>query len=131
MTSEAGGGASPVRRLPALVLIVVVVALAGLVDHAVGRPRAAGSVVSAGMPVSPPAGALSSTWYCVGGSAGGGSPADTSFVVANAGRTPRTGSITIVSSQGGTDRGPLNVPPAGRAVGRAPGLAEGPREALP
>src|SRR5439155_3635742 len=61
-----------------------------------------------------------------GGSPGGGSPADTSFVVASAGGTPRTGAITIVSSQGGTRQGPLNVPAAGRAVVRAQDLLKGP-----
>ena len=114
------------RRLPALLVLVVLVALAALVDNSVARPKTSARTVAAGGPVSAPAGALSSTWYCVGGSAGAASPADTSFVVANTGTSKRSGSITVVSSQGGNRVAPLTVPPAGRVAVRAQDLMKGP-----
>ena len=112
--------------MPALLVLVAVVTVAALVDHSVGRPRAATSAVIAGAPQSAPAGALSSTWYCLGGSSGPASPADTSFVVANAGGTVRSGTITIVSDTGDTRRGPLTVPAAGRVVVRAQDVLKAP-----
>jgi hypothetical protein len=115
-----------VHRLPVLLLLVAVLSVAGLVDHSVRRPRVASRTVSAGMPQSAPADALSSTWYCVGGSSGTGTPNDTSFIVANAGGTPRKGTITIVSAKRDTRRGPLDVPAAGRVVVRAQDLLKGP-----
>ena len=62
------------RRWPALLVLLLVVVAAGFVDHSFGRPKAAVRTTAGSMPVAPPARALSSTWYCAGGtSTSGGS----------------------------------------------------------
>jgi hypothetical protein len=91
------------RRLPALVLLVA--ALAALVafgreGHG-ARPPAFGQVRADALPSADPAGALSSTWYCAGGTAEAGALADLTVVVANVGRTSRTGTVTWIPTGGG------------------------------
>jgi hypothetical protein len=91
------------RRAPALVVIVAV--LVGLValganGHdprtvSYGRPEAAP------MPQADPAGALSSTWYCAGGTAQDGGFANLVVVVANLGDARRSGTVTWIPTGGG------------------------------
>jgi hypothetical protein len=71
------------------------------------------------MPVAPPAGALSSTWYCTGGTAVANGGADLTVSVVNAGRTDRSGTVTFVSSDGQSRPVPVQVPAAGRTSLRA------------
>src|SRR5205085_6335583 len=73
------------RRWPALLVLLVVVVAAGFVDHSFGRPKATVRATAGAMPVAPPAGALSSTWYCAGGTAASGGGADMGVAVVNDG----------------------------------------------
>ncbi|TMK87130.1 MAG: hypothetical protein E6G57_11215 [Actinobacteria bacterium] len=71
------------RRWPALLVLLLVVVAAGFVDHSFARPKAAVGTTAGSMPVAPPARALSSTWYCAGGTAATGGSADMSVAVVN------------------------------------------------
>ncbi|MCU1381036.1 MAG: hypothetical protein JWN29_4019 [Acidimicrobiales bacterium] len=91
------------RRLPALAVIVSVLALLvvfGTEGHATRTP-AFGRVNADVMPAADPAGALSSTWYCAGGTATAGGVANLTVVVANVGASPRTGTVTWIPTGGG------------------------------
>jgi hypothetical protein len=105
-----------VRRWPALLVLLVVIVAAGFVDHSFARPSAAVRTTAASMPVSPPANALSSTWYCAGGTAAPGGGADMGVAVVNTGDEQRTGTVTFVPSQGAPKSVPVVVPPASRIV---------------
>ncbi|MCU1449899.1 MAG: hypothetical protein JWP02_2069 [Acidimicrobiales bacterium] len=108
-----------IRRLPAVLAIVAVLIAAGFVDGRFGRPHASGRAVVETMPIAAPAGALSSTWYCTGGTAVPNGAADLSVSIVNAGRTARTGTVTFVSSDGQSRAVPVRVPAASRAAVRA------------
>jgi hypothetical protein len=91
------------RRAPALVVIVAVLAALvalGANGHDArtvryGRPE------PAPLPQADPAAALSSTWYCAGGTAEAGGVADLTVVVANVGDSRRTGTVTWIPTGGG------------------------------
>jgi uncharacterized protein DUF5719 len=104
------------RRLPALVVLVALVAVGALVDRNVGHPRAVAVTASAPMPVATPASALSSTWYCTGGTAAPQRGADALVVLANTGSRARSGTVTFFPNQGGSKGVPVRVEPASRAV---------------
>jgi hypothetical protein len=108
-----------VRRAPALLVLLVVIVAAGFVDHSFGRPKASVRTTSGNEPVAPPANALSSTWYCAGGSADPKGTADMSVAVLNTGDQTRTGSITFIPNQGDTKSVPVSIPANSRAVYRA------------
>jgi hypothetical protein len=108
-----------VRRAPAVLVLLAVIVAAGFVDHSFGRPKAAVQTTAGSMPVAPPASALSSTWYCAGGSAASSGTADMSVAVVNDGQDPRTGTITFTPNQGDPKSVPVTVPPSSRAVFRA------------
>src|SRR5947208_4555239 len=108
-----------VRRAPALLVLLAVIVAAGFVDHSFGRPRAAVHTTAGSMPVAPPANALSSTWYCAGGTAAPGGGADMGVAVVNTADDPRTGTVTFVPSQGDPKTVPITVPPATRVIVRA------------
>jgi hypothetical protein len=108
-----------VRRAPAVVALLAVLVVAGFVDHTFGRPHTTVRSATETMPVAPPANALSSTWYCAGGTAAAGGGADLSVVIVNAGPRERTGTVTFVPNQGQTTTVPVTVTPAARVVLRA------------
>jgi len=108
-----------VRRAPALIVLLVVIVAAGFVDHNFARPRASARTTAAGMPVAPPANALSSTWYCAGGTAAAGGGADMAVVVVNTADEARTGTVTFVPNQGDPKTVPVSIPPSSRVVLRA------------
>ncbi|MBV8303671.1 MAG: hypothetical protein JOZ04_05640 [Acidimicrobiia bacterium] len=117
---------SVVRRWPALLVLLVLLVAAGFVDHSFSRPTAAVGTAAAGMPVAPPAGALSSTWYCAGGTADPNGTADMSVAVANDGDDTRTGTITFTPSQGDPKSVAVSIPAASRAVFRAQDAVKAP-----
>ncbi|MCU1376260.1 MAG: hypothetical protein JWO68_3546 [Actinomycetia bacterium] len=91
------------RRFPALVLIVAVLAALvafGSEGHG-SRTPAFGRVRTDVLPTADPAGALASTWYCAGGTATTGAEANLTVVVANVGRSTRTGTVTWIPTGGG------------------------------
>jgi hypothetical protein len=108
-----------VRRAPALLVLLAVIVAAGFVDHSFGRPSAAVRTTASGTPVAPPASALSSTWYCAGGTAAPGGGADMTVTVLNTGDDTRTGTITFIPNQGDPKPVPITIPGSSRAVFRA------------
>src|SRR3954454_15014282 len=119
-------GDAVVRRAPALLVILAVILAAGFIDHSFGRPKAAVRATAGSMPVAPPAKALSSTWYCAGGSATSGGSADMSVAVVNDGGDARTGTITFTPNQGEPKSVPVTIPAASRAVFRAQDAVKAP-----
>jgi len=101
-----------VKRWPALVLIPGLLVAALLFDQRAdterarrARSAAPGSVAESSdltlsMAVGSPADALSSAWFCAGGTSNPGGIADHAVVVSNPTATPAVGSITAVPSEG-------------------------------
>ncbi len=91
-------------RWPAVIILAALIVAAWVVDE--DHERETTRSVDADtpleamgfLPVAPPADALSSTWYCAGGTAGEDSRADTSIVVANGTDTEMDGTATIFPS---------------------------------
>lgn len=101
------------RRTPVLVAMVVLLAAGGYADRA-SPDRPAVSAAAAGralMPSAAPAGALSSSWFCVGATAGEGSVADGVVEVANPTDRQASGTLTVVPVSGRTAAVPLVVQP--------------------
>lgn len=91
------------RRLPALVVIVAVLAILlalGANGHEAGAPSF-GRVGAATMPQADPSGTLSSTWYCAGGTALPDGEANLVVVLANIGDQRRSGTVTWIPTGGG------------------------------
>jgi hypothetical protein len=89
-------------RWPAVVILAGLVVAAWVIDkdHEREQPHAESAQdtpleAQGFMPVAPPEDALSSTWYCAGGTADEDGDADTSIIVANATDRELTGSVTI------------------------------------
>lgn len=98
-------------RLTSLVLLAAAIAGGFAIEASdegtPGRTGAAGPTVEAGvaMPAARPAGSLSSTWYCAGGTATEGSFADHVIILANPTTEPRTATVTALT-------GPIAEAPA-------------------
>jgi hypothetical protein len=100
-----------VRRLPVVAAVAALLVGGGVADRA-DRPAAdvpAAAAARAVMPTAPPAGALSSTWFCVGATADAGGRADGVVSVANPTERPVTGTVTVVPVAGETKAVPLTV----------------------
>lgn len=88
-------------RWPAVIILGALLAGAWIIDR--DHERDTGEAVAAEtpleargfLPVSAPDDALTSTWYCAGGTAGGDDRADTTIVVANATDRELRGSVTV------------------------------------
>jgi hypothetical protein len=119
-------GDSIARRWPALLVLLVIIVAAGFVDHSFGRPKATVHAAAGAMPVAAPASALSSTWYCAGGTATSGGGADTGVAVVNDGNRTRTGTITFTPSQGDPKSVPITIGAASRVVVRAQDAVKAP-----
>ncbi len=115
-----------VRRIPALLALVVAIAAAGFVDHSFHRPKVTVQAASGSAALAAPANALSSTWYCAGGTSAQGGGADVDVAVANAGTTARSGTITFIPDQGQPKSVPVKVAAASRAVFRAQDVVKAP-----
>ncbi|HEX2040383.1 MAG TPA: DUF5719 family protein [Acidimicrobiales bacterium] len=104
------------RRTPVLLGLAAVLAGGAALDR-VERPETpvVGTVGTEEMPVAAPASALSSTWYCAGGSGQADSAFHSFVTVANPGEEPITGSVTVVPEQGDPKVVPLSVPAFGSA----------------
>jgi hypothetical protein len=94
--------------------VVVVVVLSAFVDRSTtsattSGAKAAASVSATAMPLSAPAAALSSSWFCAGAVGTPAHLADGSLVVANAGSRALTGTVTFVPSSGASTTRPLAV----------------------
>ncbi len=96
----------PSPRLPALLVIAGAVAgglvLAASDDPAASPSRPGGErTIEAGvaMPAARPAGSLSSTWYCAGGTGEPDSLADHTVIIENIGAEPLTAALTVLAGE--------------------------------
>jgi hypothetical protein len=98
------------RRAPVVVGLGLVLLGAAVADRA-DRPDApvVGTVGTEEMPTAAPASALSSTWYCAGGSGQADSAFSSAVVVANPGEETIEGTVTVVPDQGDPKTVPLVV----------------------
>lgn len=140
-----------VSRWPAVVVLVALVVGAWVVDRDHERDQSAGGDTTTPLeaegylPVSAPDDALTSTWYCPGGTASAGGRADTTIVVANATDRELNGSATIFPSipsqlvpeedlagtPGATTTTTTTTEPPTTTTGTTPGTASTTTTALP
>lgn len=94
-------GRSSPRRIAVLAAVAALLGAGGAADALVASPAspAAAAAPRAGATVGSPA-ALSSTWYCAGGTASGSGQAEATIVIANLAPRPVTGAIAAVGSSG-------------------------------
>jgi hypothetical protein len=90
--------AAPRRGFVIVVLVVVLLAVAVIDRGARSSGVTAGPVID--MPTAPEPGALSSTWYCAGGTAQSGGAADATVLVGNPGTGELQAVVTVVPSEG-------------------------------
>ncbi|PLS75907.1 MAG: hypothetical protein CYG61_05055 [Actinobacteria bacterium] len=86
-----------------VVVVVMALLLAGAVADRADRPGSrlsTDAAVRALMPTGGPAGAVSSTWYCAGGTANAGGPAAAAIVIANPGDQEARASVLTVAEKG-------------------------------
>ena len=111
-------GALVTRRVPALVLTVV--AFAAIVITSRVTPTTVApvfaSVRAEWMPVAPPAGGLTQTWFCPGVPATGEEGVGGELVVANAGSTQISAIVTLLNDEQATVIQDLTVAPHDRTV---------------
>lgn len=111
---------SPPRRAAVLVTIAVVLLAAAVADR-VARPEPDGDddvALAAQMPAAAPASALSSTWFCAGGTGVPSGRADASVIVANTTRRDLSGTLTVTPASGDAKSVPLTVPARSRVSTR-------------
>ena len=101
------------RRVPVVVAVAALLVAGGFADrNDPPTPEVpAAAAARALMPTATPAGALSSTWFCVGATADQGGRADGVVSVANPTERAVTGTVTVVPVQGETRAVPLTVEP--------------------
>ena len=106
-----------------LVVVVLAAALSAPVVFDGAGDRGSDTVFSGRpaftMPMLDPATALSSSWFCAGGSAAPDGNANVTVVVANATDEPRSGRLTWVPSDGEPVTVPIELPPLSRIDARA------------
>jgi hypothetical protein len=108
----------PVRRGAALLIIVGLLVAGGIVDRRTRPAARLGAGRPFAMPVASPASALSSTWYCSGGSAQPNGPADAYVVIANPARHDLTATLTIIPNEGERVSRSVDVPALARTTFR-------------
>ena len=116
------------RRAPVLLLVALLLAGGGVADR-LARPRPSVSVSAANralMPSAAPEDALSSSWFCVGASAGTGSAADGTVHIINPTDQPASGTVTVVPAGGQPATAPVEVAPMATATVPLRTVAEGP-----
>ncbi|HXA31771.1 MAG TPA: hypothetical protein VNV87_05900, partial [Acidimicrobiales bacterium] len=71
------------RRLAIVAAVVAVVVGAALIDRAVGPPASPSAPSALSASTIPSTAAVSSSWYCAGGTTGSGGQANTTIYVSN------------------------------------------------
>lgn len=108
---------TPRRWLP-FVVLVALAAAAFFVNRSLTDDPPTSAVVkvaSTRLPVAAESGALSTAWYCSGGTAvGEDGIAELSVVIANAAAEPTTADVTVVDEDGGQEATTIDVPAYGR-----------------
>jgi hypothetical protein len=95
-----------VIRLRVLIVLLVLLAGGAFLDRT-ERPQVrvrSDTATRPVMPIAGPAGALSSAWYCAGGTAKPDGVADGTVVIANPGPKPVTGAISVMPTEGDRKR---------------------------
>lgn len=124
-----GGGQAgpPVSRLATIAVIIAVVALSAFIDRS-SKPSNSAAVaasLSTAMPLSSPAAALSSSWFCAGPTGSPGHLADGRLVVANATSRSLTGTVRFIPSSGTPTTHNVMVGASGSLVIPEPVLGSG------
>ena len=98
------------KRIRVLVVLALLLATGGVLDR-YARPQGGWgpSVATGGMPEAAPGSALSSTWYCAGGSGKADSPFLGGITLANPTDHDVEGTITVVPDQGDAKTVPVTV----------------------
>jgi hypothetical protein len=113
-------GGAAVNR--ATVLVTVAAAIAGgMLADRIARPPADGDsavALAAQMPTAAPERALSSTWFCAGGTGTPSGRADATVIVANPTRRDLDGTLTVTPATGEAKSVPLTVPARSRTITR-------------
>jgi hypothetical protein len=107
-------GHGTVARLPVVLVVVGLLAAAGLADRGSRSAAASASPDNRPMPAAAPGAALSSTWFCAGATTTPAKVADGVLVVANATAEPRRGTVTLIPNHGHSVTSSINVGPYGR-----------------
>ena len=121
------------RRWPVLIVIPALLIGAGIIDadrDESGAPAPDASSVTRELaslqPTAGSANALSSSFFCAGGSArGADGPAELSVVVVNAGDDAATGEVTVYSADDRTAARPIEVPAHGQVTVAARSILQG------
>jgi hypothetical protein len=101
------------NRPVALVVIAALLAVGAVADRS-GRPRTGPPVALDTASESEPESALSSTWYCAAGTAGGDAQADGTVVIVNAAASERSGTFTVFPLEGDHVAVPIKLAPRSR-----------------
>lgn len=108
---------TPRRWLPFLALIAIIAA-AVVVTAQTSEPGQTSLVIeapSSELPVAAEPDALSTAWYCAGGTADGeGGAAELSVVIANVAERGTTAEVVVIGSNGERRRSSVKVPASGR-----------------
>lgn len=108
---------TPRRWLP-FVVLVAMAAAAFVVERSLTEettPSNAVNLASTRLPVAAESAALSTAWYCAGGTAmGEDGTAELSVVIANAAADPTSADVTVVDEEGGEESTTIEVPAYGR-----------------
>ena len=102
---------SGLGRVAIVAVLLGVLVAGGIADRAARPPATSLRTDATLMPTAAPPDATSSTWYCAGATATAGSPASGTVVVANPRPRPANGTVTVVTSEGGTRTAPVQVGP--------------------
>jgi hypothetical protein len=97
------------RRTPVVVALAVLLVAGGAADRLWRDDGPATTVDAAGMPAAAPGSALSSSWYCAGGSGSAESPYVGGLTVANPTDAEVHGTVTVVPDQGEPKSVPLTL----------------------
>ncbi|MGI8793885.1 MAG: DUF5719 family protein [Acidimicrobiales bacterium] len=118
------------RRLIAVITLLAVVLIAAGIDR-IDRPESdRGATATLSMPAAAPSSALSSTWFCPGGTASGGGEAEGYVAVVNPGQTDAVGTVTVHPTEGEARTVPLTVAASSSVQLRYSELAASPWRAV-
>jgi hypothetical protein len=117
--------ATPRRWLPFVALLGITAGAVVVANQATGPQEASRAVdlPSTLMPVAAEPDALSTAWYCAGGTArGGDGPAELSVLIANAAGTGAQADVAVVGSDGQREATSIAVPASGQIRVNGPDL---------
>jgi hypothetical protein len=119
------------RRVPALLVIVLILVAGGALDRwarssSDAGPADPGEEIALSGPTAAPASARSSAWYCTGATGEADAAADGTVVIANAGDRGLRADITVIPSGGDPGQRSIEVAANGRASLRLADVVQAP-----